>query len=58
MLFEAVTYDFGLADVCLRRIGMRITSREDIDASLVEFLAGKKLVQFGPWCRNSFAGPI
>src|SRR3989339_1044744 len=47
-----------LADVGARGVGKRVAANEDIDSGLVEFLASKKLVQFGAGRGDSLAGPV
>ena len=47
-----------LADVSARGVGKRVAANEDIDSGLVEFLASKKLVQFGAGRGDSLAGPV
>ena len=47
VLFESITLALRLADISARGVGKSVAANEDIDSGLVEFLASKKLVQFG-----------
>jgi hypothetical protein len=41
MLFQPIANDLRLADVCARRVGLRVAANEDIDSSLIEFLRAR-----------------
>src|SRR6266511_3254180 len=49
VLFQAVSNQLCLANVCARRSGERIGAREDVNACLGEFFALKQVLQLGSW---------
>jgi integrase len=55
---DQVDTEDGVLHVSAGCVGERITANEDIDSSLVEFLASQKLFEFGARCGDSLAGPV